>query len=75
MARSDNVMELPKNLPVPQDDGACDHLTGMALPQIELYSTHGRTVDLSSRSHDLPPLPLPVRLEQLSVDAQRRLRA
>jgi peroxiredoxin len=48
MARSDNVMELPKNLPVPQDDGACDHLTGMALPQIALYSTHGRTVDLSN---------------------------
>jgi peroxiredoxin len=48
MARSDNVMELPKDLPVPQDDGACDHLTGMALPQIALYSTRGRTVDLSS---------------------------
>lgn len=48
MARSDNVMELPKDLPVPQDDGACDHLTGMALPQIALDSTRGRTVDLSS---------------------------
>jgi peroxiredoxin len=41
-------MELPKDLPVPQDDGACDHLTGMALPQVALYSTRGRTVDLSS---------------------------
>ena len=48
MARSDNVMELPKDLPVPRDDGACDHLTGMALPQVALYSTRGRTVDLSS---------------------------
>src|SRR5258706_10722499 len=48
MARSDNVMELPKDLPVPRDDGACDHLTGRALPQIALYSTRGRTVDLSS---------------------------
>ena len=47
MARSDNVMELPKDLPVPQDDGACDHLTGMNLPSIILHSTRGRAVDLS----------------------------
>ena len=47
MARTDNVMELPKDLPVPQDDGACDHLTGMNLPAIMLRSTRGRTVDLS----------------------------
>ena len=47
MARSDNVMELPKDLPVPQDDGACKHLTGMQLPSIALASTRGRTVDLS----------------------------
>jgi len=45
--RSDNLYELPKNLPVPQDDGACDHLTGMRLPPIGLSSTRGRTVDLS----------------------------
>lgn len=47
MARSDNVMELPKDLPVPRDDGACDHLTGMNLPSITLRSTRGRAVDLS----------------------------
>ncbi len=47
MARSDNVMELPKDLPVPQDDGACDHLTGMRLPPIVLRSTGGRAIDLS----------------------------
>jgi peroxiredoxin len=47
MARSDNVMELPKDLPVPQDDGACDHLTGMAMPAVALRSTGGRVVDLS----------------------------
>ena len=45
--RSDNVYELPKNLPVPQDDGACRHLTGMRLPQIALLSTAGRRVDIS----------------------------
>ena len=47
MARSDNVMELPKDLPVPQDDGACKHLTGMKLPSTALRSTRGRMVDLS----------------------------
>ena len=32
---------------MPQDDGACDHLTGMTLPPIGLPSTRGRVVDLS----------------------------
>jgi peroxiredoxin len=45
--RSDNLYELPPNLPVPQDDGACDHLTGMKLPAIALRSTRGGTVDLA----------------------------
>lgn len=48
--RSDNLHELPKNLPVPVDDGACDHLTGMRLPPLKLRSTRGREVDLSSLS-------------------------
>jgi peroxiredoxin len=41
-------MELPKDLPIPQDDGACNHLTGMKLPSLELASTRGRRVDLST---------------------------
>jgi len=45
--RTDNLYDLPKNLPVPQDDGACDHLTGMKLPAIALRSTRGGTVDLA----------------------------
>jgi len=45
--RSDHVYELPKDLPVPQDDGACDHLAGMTLPPIGVPSTRGRVVDLS----------------------------
>jgi peroxiredoxin len=45
--RTDNVHELPKDLPVPQDDGACNHLAGMQLPSVPLNSTRGRTVDLS----------------------------
>ena len=47
MARSDNVMELPKDLPAPRDDGACDHLAGTNLPALTLRSTRGRAVDLS----------------------------
>ena len=48
MPRSDNVMELPKDLPIPRDDGACNHLTGMKLPALALASTRGRRVDLST---------------------------
>lgn len=47
MSRTDNVYHLPPNLPVPQDDGACAHLTGLRLPAIALASTAGGTVDLS----------------------------
>jgi peroxiredoxin len=46
--RSDNLYELPKDLPVPQDDGACAHLTGMKLPPVKLPSTAGKSVDLSA---------------------------
>jgi peroxiredoxin len=46
--RSDNLYQLPADLPVPQDDGACAHLTGMRLPQVSLRSTAGRNVDLSA---------------------------
>lgn len=43
----DNFYDLPDDLPVPQDDGACDHLEGQALPNIELRSTANRTVNLA----------------------------
>ena len=38
---------LPPDLPVPIDDGACDHLADMRLPPIALTSSAGRQVDLS----------------------------
>lgn len=47
MSRSDNLYELPEKLPVPVDDGACDHLQGMPLPSVPLRSTNGRLIDLS----------------------------
>ncbi|MGH2374481.1 MAG: peroxiredoxin [Candidatus Methylomirabilaceae bacterium] len=48
MPRTDNVYELPDNIPVPLDDGACAHLPGMRLPVVALMSTSGRLVDLSA---------------------------
>ena len=48
MPRSDNLYDLPAGLPIPLDDGACDHLTGMRLPSVRLASTAGGLVDLSS---------------------------
>jgi peroxiredoxin len=48
MSRSDNLYELPKNLPVPVDDGACRHLPGIRLPSVALPSTGGRMMDLSA---------------------------
>ena len=43
-----NFTQLPKDLPVPIDDGACDHLLGLALPSMTLTSTSGRTVNLAT---------------------------
>ncbi len=42
-----NLQSLPSDLPVPTDDGACDHLAGMRLPSVQLPSTFSETVDLS----------------------------
>jgi peroxiredoxin len=38
---------LPADLPVPVNDGACDHLLGMRVPAIALPSTGGRDVVLA----------------------------
>jgi peroxiredoxin len=37
---------LPADLPVPEDDGACDHLPGMEIPSLRLASTDGGETDL-----------------------------
>ena len=37
---------LPEGLPVPVDDGACDHLVGLAAPELTLDSSQG-PVDLA----------------------------
>lgn len=48
--RSDDLYSLPDALPEPDDDGACDHLTGRTLPDIALESTDGSEVALASLS-------------------------
>jgi peroxiredoxin len=48
MARSDSVYELPPDLPVPTDDGACAHLVGLAVPPLALPATDGRQVALAT---------------------------
>ena len=50
MSRTDDVNVLPEGLPIPGDDGACAHLTGMQVPAIPLPSTGGRGVDLHALS-------------------------
>ena len=48
MGSQENIHEVPQGLPVPTDDGACDHLPGMRLPSVSLMSTAGDQVDLSA---------------------------
>jgi peroxiredoxin len=48
--RTDDLMTLPADLPVPVDDGACDHLPGAAMPPIGLAATDGSVVRLDAPS-------------------------
>jgi peroxiredoxin len=41
-----DYQQLPSNLPVPQDDGAADHLPGAAMPALVLHDTGGNEVAL-----------------------------
>src|SRR5829696_5814016 len=50
MTEPRNLLDLPADLPVPVDDGACDHLPGMRLPSLPLPATDGSMVDLSTLS-------------------------
>lgn len=50
MSTKDNTEEA---LHVPQDDGACDHLRGKALPSVALPGVSGKTVDLSAQTGTL----------------------
>ena len=63
---SHDVYTLPADLPVPEDDGAADHLVGTALPSLVLESSQGsvdvRNFDViyvypRSGRPGVPPLP------------------
>ncbi len=41
MPRTDHPYELPSNLPVPVDDGACDHVPEMRPPRLTLVIRDG----------------------------------
>jgi peroxiredoxin len=40
-------LQLPENLPIPADDGAAAHLTGLPLPELELPGTDGSCTKLA----------------------------
>jgi peroxiredoxin len=48
--RRDDLNRLPEGLPVPVDDGACDHLPGLTLPTVPLRATSDESVDLATLS-------------------------
>lgn len=70
-----NVYELPKDLPVPQDDGAASHLIGQQLPSIALTATDGSVIDIGTRVNTVviycypmtgqPNVPLPDGWDQI----------
>ncbi|MBS2537897.1 redoxin family protein [Catenulispora sp. NF23] len=48
----DNYYTLPSGLPVPQDDGAADHLPGMPVPELALPSTANEDIGLAALGKD-----------------------
>jgi peroxiredoxin len=49
--RSEDIYKLPKGLPIPEDDGACNHLTNFKLPKtLKLATTSDAIIDLGSLS-------------------------
>jgi peroxiredoxin len=49
VAGADDIHSLPDDLPVPEDDGAADHLLDAAVPPIALQATTGDTVRLDEQ--------------------------
>jgi peroxiredoxin len=52
MAVGPDVYSLPDDLPVPQDDGACDGLEGRSLPDLALAATSGGLLELRGLGSD-----------------------
>jgi peroxiredoxin len=47
LAQPRDVYLLPGDLPVPEDDGACDHLPGARIPALSLAASTGGELDLA----------------------------
>jgi peroxiredoxin len=47
-----DLHQLPDDLPIPEDDGAADHLPGAELPSLVLSSTAGGSVDLTAAAEE-----------------------
>jgi len=45
---SRDLLSLPPDLPIPEDDGAAHHLLGATLPAVALLATDGRRIDLGA---------------------------
>lgn len=43
-----SLLDLPSDLPVPENDGACDHLQGMRLSSVPLPATDGGAIDIAA---------------------------
>ena len=46
MPHADDIHTIPDDLPVPENDGAADHLLNAAVPPLALQATNGETIDL-----------------------------
>ncbi len=49
---STDFSELPGDLPIPEDDGAADHLLGSTLPGLRLPATRGGEIDLTDAAQE-----------------------
>lgn len=47
----DVIFSIPVDLPIPLDDGACEHLENMLLPDVSLWSTDDQEINLSNSSN------------------------
>jgi len=45
-----SLEQIPDDLPIPVNDGACDHLTGMNLPEIKLSCTDGSSINIGAQT-------------------------
>jgi peroxiredoxin len=50
--KKDDLYNIPADLPVPVDDGACKHLVGMQVPTITLVSTANRRVNMAEAAKE-----------------------